>query len=593
MVAVVLYAVIASTAMILIARSFVRVAEDKNQAEAEYRYALTRLRENGESIALLGGQDEELTVLREKLRAVITRWARLGGQHMRTTLVSNSNYLIAPVIPILLCAPKYLDGSMSLGQVMQAAAAFVQVQTAFNWLVDNYPRLADWAASARRVAGLIATLDKLDEIERSGAKTIERKETDDVAVRLHGLSVTLSDGKTVVDDADAQIQPGEKVLVVGQSGSGKSTLVRAISGLWPWGEGEVHIKRGARLFMMPQKPYVPLGTLRRAISYPAPAEDFGDEAVKAAMKNVGLEHLIEKLDEEEPWDKVLSGGEQQRLAFVRVFLHQPDIIVMDEATSALDTEGQEKLMVALYTEMPETTVISVGHRAELEGYHERKLTLERRDGGAQLVKDQPLPPSTGLIGVLLERLAAAGRAQTSRRRANPPPVRPSAPAGDQAQRITAAFLRYCALVPGVAVPPGVDGRIACPGLDRPGGSPGVDGVVAGLGSIEATARAVFPGIDGIVGGPGIDGPRARRDARGRALRIRARGRMPGIRTHCVQPHQGGDGQKRAQQQQHQGAGPAAALNPFDAHRLILAVWIGHVGLRRSVMLNVGGNGRVP
>ena len=126
------------------------------------------------------------------------------------------------------------------------------------------------------------------------------------------------------------------------------------------------------------------------------------------MKNVGLEHLIEKLDEEEPWDKVLSGGEQQRLAFVRVFLHQPDIIVMDEATSALDTEGQEKLMVALYTEMPETTVISVGHRPELEGYHERKLTLERRDGGAQLVKDQPLPPSTGLIGVLLSRWRRPG-----------------------------------------------------------------------------------------------------------------------------------------------------------------------------------------
>ena len=240
-IAAVIYAGIASGSIMTIGRSFVQVSEDKNQTEAEYRYALTRVRENGESIALLGGEQEERDGIDKTFTKVLRQWARLAGQHMRTTLVSQGSNIIAPVVPLLLCAPKFLDGSMTLGQVMQAASAFTIVQTAFGWLVDNYPRLADWNACARRIASLMMSLDGLERAERGdGIGRIKRGETEgDAMLSLNDFSVTLDDGTAVVGETEVVIEPGERLLVAGESGTGKSTLVRAISGLWPWGGGEI------------------------------------------------------------------------------------------------------------------------------------------------------------------------------------------------------------------------------------------------------------------------------------------------------------------------------------------------------------------
>src|SRR6059058_1445012 len=220
-IAAVLYAAIASGSIATIGRGFVQISEDKNQAEAEYRYALTRVRENGESIALLGGEEEERAGIDRTFAGVLGKWAMLAGQHMRTALVSQGSSLFAPVVPVLLCAPKFLDGSMSLGQVMQAASAFAIVQGAFGWLVDNYPRLSDWTASARRVASLEISLDALKDAE-GGVGRIKRGEVHGAALRLRNLSVTLDDGTAVVSDAEFAIMPGEKVLVAGESGTGKS-----------------------------------------------------------------------------------------------------------------------------------------------------------------------------------------------------------------------------------------------------------------------------------------------------------------------------------------------------------------------------------
>jgi vitamin B12/bleomycin/antimicrobial peptide transport system ATP-binding/permease protein len=232
-VAAVIYAVLASGSMVFIGRRFVTVSENKNQAEAEYRYVLTRLSENGESIAVLGGEEEERATVDHSLTNVLRRWREICWQTMRTTIVSQTSGYIAPVLPLILCAPKFLEGSMTLGEVMQAASAFTIVQAAFNWLVDNYPRLADWTASARRVSSLMVSLDALEHAEQgAGVGRINRIEGTATALRLSNLSVTLDNGTAVVKDAEVDIAPGERVLVAGES----STLVRAIAGLWPWGE---------------------------------------------------------------------------------------------------------------------------------------------------------------------------------------------------------------------------------------------------------------------------------------------------------------------------------------------------------------------
>jgi putative ATP-binding cassette transporter len=410
-VAAIAYAAVASSAMAVIGRRFASISEGRNQAEAEYRYVLTRVRENGESIALLGGEDEEREGIDKSLRKVLKQWALLCGQHMRTTIVSQGSSIIAPVVPVLLCAPKFLEGSMTLGLVMQAASAFTIVQSAFGWLVDNYPRLADWNACARRIASLMMSIDELeraetgDDIGRISCGEI----TGDAMLSLNDLTVTLGDGTAVVDQTAVEIEPGERLLVAGDSGSGKSTLVRAISGLWPWGSGRIDIHPDRRLFMLPQRPYVPSGTLRRATAYPGAADDWTAEEIKAVLDKVGLAHLKDKIEEETPWDQSLSGGEKQRLAFARLFLHNPDIIVLDEATSALDAKSQDEMMELVTKELPGATLISVAHRAELEAFHSRKIVLERRKGGAKLVRDIDLVPRKGkgrLLGRWLQRRRA-------------------------------------------------------------------------------------------------------------------------------------------------------------------------------------------
>jgi putative ATP-binding cassette transporter len=388
-IAAVLYAVITSTSIAVIGRNFVQVSEVKNQVEAEFRYTLTRVRENGESIALLGGEQEERSELDRTFSNVRRQWRLLSHQYMRTTLVSHTSMLVAGVVPVLLCAPKFLAGEMTLGEVMQAASAFTIVQGAFGWLVDNYPRLADWNACARRVASLMTSLDELERAEENDTiGRIQRGAAEkDFILSLHDLSVTLGDGRAVVKETQVEIEPGERVLVAGESGSGKSTLVRAISGLWPWGDGSVNFREGSRLFMLPQRPYIPSGSLRRAIAYPRGADWSTASELATALEKVGLGQLKEKIDDEAPWDHILSGGEKQRISFARLLLHDPDIVVLDEATSALDEKTQDAMMEMLIRELPSATILSVGHRAELEEFHSRKITLERQDGGARLVSD--------------------------------------------------------------------------------------------------------------------------------------------------------------------------------------------------------------
>src|SRR5207248_9143196 len=225
-----------------------------------------------------------------------------------------------------------------------------------------YPRLADWNACARRIASLMMSLDGLERAERGdGIGRIRRGEIEgDAILSLHNLSVTLDDGTAVVGDAEVVVEPGERLLVAGESGTGKSTLVRAIAGLWPWGSGDVNFHPDRRLFMLPQKPYVPSGTLRRAVAYPGGAEDWTEDEIAQALHKVGLDHLKDKIEDDAPWDQTLSGGEKQRLAFGRLLLHNPDIVVLDEATSALDEKSQDKMMEIVIRELPRSEERRVG-----------------------------------------------------------------------------------------------------------------------------------------------------------------------------------------------------------------------------------------
>ena len=352
-------------------------------------------------------------MLSESFASLAKRWILVTGRQTRMMFLSSGNNVIAPAVPLLLGAPKYLSGEMSLGDLMQAAAAFSQVQTALNWLADNALSLANWSASARRVAALDDAFTELDSFSgQHDGKSIEIKDSDDSAVHLISVSISQHDGKIMLDESDARIEMGEKVIVKGESGSGKSTLIRAIAGLWPWGSGQILRPLDARFSFMPQRPYIPLGTLRIALSYPDDGVAISDDAIVDILDECGLEHLAPRIDEEDNWASILSGGEQQRLAFARVFLKQPDIVIMDEATSALDELSQKRMMELMTDRLPKAMVIHVAHRPGLDKYHTREIVLKREGSGPAVVREgDTLKVKIGgkLISKFMKRLSNPDR----------------------------------------------------------------------------------------------------------------------------------------------------------------------------------------
>jgi putative ATP-binding cassette transporter len=389
-IAVVLYSALSSFGMFLLGKPLVEQVELKAGAEADFRYELTRTRENAETIALIGGDDDERERLDKTFGELAGRWIGVIGRQARMMFLTSGNNVLAPVIPLLLGAPKFLSGEMTLGDLMQAAAAFTQVQTALNWLADNSLRLADWFASARRVAALDQAFVRLDHLaDGTQGSNIDLGFSDDDSLHICGVTVAQHDGTLMLADAEAHIGPGEKVLVKGDSGTGKSTLIRAMAGLWPWGKGQILRPRNAQIAFMPQRPYFPLGTLREAINYPAEGHQPDDAQIKEMLEICGLGHFADRIDEEQSWGSLLSGGEQQRLAFARVALKAPDIIIMDEPTSALDELSQAQMMELLRDRLPKSMVIHVAHRPGLERYHDREIQLTRVEGGPATVHEAP------------------------------------------------------------------------------------------------------------------------------------------------------------------------------------------------------------
>ena len=381
--AAIVYSTITSLGMYFLGRPLIAAVESKNTGEAQLRYELTRVRDSAENIALIGGDEDERLRLKETFGDLATRWIRVIVRQARMTWIFNGSTVLSPAVPLLLGAPKYLAGELSLGELMQVATAFAQVQIALNWLADNAIRLAEWFASAQRVVELRRMLENLEAtIGRHGSDTtVVLGPSPDDAIHFRDVSITQLDGKLMIEGADVVIPRGEKVLVKGQSGTGKSTLIRAMAGLWPWGSGEILRPEDATIAFMPQRPYLPLGTLRHALMYPVVDAEQPDEHLADALKRCGLSHLVPRLDDEDQWEGILSGGEKQRLAFARLLVNPPDIIIMDESTAALDEESQARMLEFLRTDLAHATVLCVAHRPNLEEYFDREIQLVRLEGG--------------------------------------------------------------------------------------------------------------------------------------------------------------------------------------------------------------------
>ncbi|HEX6259440.1 MAG TPA: ABC transporter ATP-binding protein/permease [Woeseiaceae bacterium] len=386
------YALIGSGLTWLVGRPLIALNAERYAREAEFRFALVRVNESGESIALHSGEKDEHRHLEAALAAVIDTMRRISSSLAQLTWITSGTGWLLLVIPILVAAPAYFGGSLTLGGLIMVAGAFSQVQSGMRWFVDNFSRLADWRAAVHRVARFREALDDLPAVEE-GAEEIKRALHPNGHLAFEGVRILLPDGHIIIEDATVSVSPGERVLIVGDTGRGKSTLFRAVAGLWPWGSGTILTPAPEAMAFLPQRPYLPLGTLRNALSYPGSPDAFSDAEVRQALERCDLGNLVAKLDRTERWDKELSLGEQERLAFARLLLHKPSWVFLDEATAALDEDSQRHVMSMFKEELKSTTVLSIGHRPDLADYHTRTLQLVHgRDGERLKLKPPPAPP---------------------------------------------------------------------------------------------------------------------------------------------------------------------------------------------------------
>jgi putative ATP-binding cassette transporter len=386
------YALIGSGLTWLVGRPLIALNGERYAREAAFRFALVRVNESGESIALHGGEKDEHRHLEVALAAVVDTMRRISSSLAHLTWITSGTGWLSLVVPILVASPAYFGGSLTLGGLIMVAGAFAQVQGAMRWFVDNFSRLADWRAAVHRVARFREALDDLPAVEE-GSEEIKRALHPDGHLAFKGVRILLPDGHIIIEDASVSVMPGERVLIVGETGAGKSTLFRAVAGLWPWGSGTILTPALETMAFLPQRPYLPLGTLRNAVVYPSPLDAFSDAEVRQALERCDLGNLITKLDQVDRWDKELSLGEQERLAFARVLLHKPGWVFLDEATAALDEDSQGRVMGLFSDELKNTTVLSIGHRPDLAAYHTRTLQLVHgRDGDRLRLKPDVAPP---------------------------------------------------------------------------------------------------------------------------------------------------------------------------------------------------------
>jgi putative ATP-binding cassette transporter len=382
--AALIYSLLGTWVTHLVGRPLAALKFRQQRVEADFRFALVRLRENVEGIALFGGEDEEHRGLAGRFAAVMANW----WQIMRRTKMLNALVAgysqVAIIFPIVVAAPRSFAGMMTLGDLTQTADAFGQMQGAMSWFVGSYAALAGWRATVDRLATFRRAIDA------ARAAPGQLVGVEGTGYGLDGATLALPNGQTLVENATLELAPGQSVILTGRSGSGKSTLFRAFAGIWPFGQGAVRHPPGRAMFL-PQRPYIPLGTLRHAITYPARADAYDDSTIAAALEDVGLGHLADRLDVEDAWAQRLSGGEQQRLAVARALLAAPDWLFLDEATASLDPEAETRIYTLLRERLPRTTIVSIAHRPSVAAFHERHIVFDRGTVGPGTVRDAAVP----------------------------------------------------------------------------------------------------------------------------------------------------------------------------------------------------------
>jgi putative ATP-binding cassette transporter len=366
----------------LVGRRLVPINFDRLRFEADFRYGLTRFRDNADAVAVSHGTGVERRSALKRFRSVLRNWWQLIRAQRNLTLLTGGIGQANSVVPVLVAAPAYFGGLITLGAIAQIRIAYGQVSGALAWFVFAYQEIARWRANVER---LITMSDVMDTTERQLARGgIVVVPGDGAVLRLDHVSIEDPDGRILVDEASGVVHAGERVAITGPSGAGKTILLRTIAGIWPFGAGRIEMPAPARMIFVPQWPYMPVGTLAAAASYPAAEGAFSDERIGEALAGLGLEHLVERLHDVDQWDALLSPHEQQRLALVRVLLHEPDWIFLDKATSALDEAMERRAYELLAERLPDATIVSVAHRPLVARYHARHWTLAPHEGRVAL-----------------------------------------------------------------------------------------------------------------------------------------------------------------------------------------------------------------
>ena len=381
-----------------IGRPLVRLNFDRQRFEADFRFSLVRFRENTEGVALYRGEADELRGFRERFQAVVVNWWGIMRRQKRLTYFTAGYGQAAWIFPSIVAAPRYFRGELALGGLMQTIGAFSQVQDSLSFFVQSYKEVASWCSVVERLAGFDRTLERVRAHAASG-DGIRRVDGAATHLTLAGVDLYLPDGQPLIANVNLSVMRGDTVLLGGASGSGKSTLVRAMAGIWPFGRGEIRGALDARVLFLPQRLYLPIGTLREVVSYPMPASGVDDGTLRETLETVGLGELAGRLDEAGHWALQLSPGEQQRIAFARALVQKPDWLFLDEATSAVDEATEARLYQLVRDRLPATTVFSVGHRATLRVFHTRHLAVQPIGSGPASIVELTVTADSGRGGL--------------------------------------------------------------------------------------------------------------------------------------------------------------------------------------------------